>query len=892
MSAVTILKTHSDAGRVGQFEQPSRRHVFMLSGYLCGTMMTTEPMPLAGNNDAELVARCLNGSGDAFAFIVKRYQALICSLAYSATGNLGQSEDLAQETFLTAWKHLPELREAAKLRSWLCGIARNLIGKSLRKDGRQPTHAAEPLGTAPDPVAAEPLPCDRAISHEEEGLLWRALEQIPALYREPMVLFYREHQSAERVAAALDLSEETVRQRLSRGRKLLHQQVMAFVEGALEDTGPGTAFTVGVLAALPVLAASTAGAGAATAGTVAAKGGATAKTAGALGAVGAVLTAGLICFFSLLGFLAFLGGCTGYIMGRAIRRSAKQLDDATRFWRAVAIGCAVFIVAPLLCVFGLGLSANAHPALYQALTLWMGLIYALVPGAVAAWLWRWWRETRLPEATQGTVRNATGRRFLLWLGLGMLVPACFFGVFGYAIAFQSSLSGERLSGTEFQRIISEHKDAEFTVTQYQNGSKVLSVRLPESRRLFFTRANQALLGLLAEDHVAYKTTVAGRDFDQLGAPWRLAGLLGFFVVPAGLAILLRRPWRQDFFQHEIDPGQPVKSEARAQTVFRTLIVATAVGLFAPTVFLGLITRWGMRNISAEELPGILSQYKFARYCVAEYGNGTRKLFITPRENEMSPFVIPGDQTVLARLEENAIPYRVIVQGRDFGHADPTPMFSLVCIIVLWTAAAVLLWWSAQGTRRWPRPFLAGFLPMFLLVFGAGVFWALKESHTYVSTARVKVAEWTHPAFPQDESGVVESDAILGKAIQNQGLNRPWAQRWSRGRTLEPARMAALLRRFVRVDSIPLDDRGVLEVSVYDPDPDEAAALANAISNAYLDARNRNGTVAQILDAAVPGQQSVSRFKPAALIIGALAGGLLGSVVGVVCARLTRWRGGR
>jgi DNA-directed RNA polymerase specialized sigma24 family protein len=63
---------------------------------------------------------------------------LICSLAYSATGNLGQSEDLAQETFITAWKHLRHLREHHKLRSRLCGIARNRINNSLRREGHEP----------------------------------------------------------------------------------------------------------------------------------------------------------------------------------------------------------------------------------------------------------------------------------------------------------------------------------------------------------------------------------------------------------------------------------------------------------------------------------------------------------------------------------------------------------------------------------------------------------------------------------------------------------------------------------------------------------------------------------------------------------------------------------
>lgn len=54
---------------------------------------------------------------EAFAQIVARYQPLVCALAYSATGSLSESEDLARETFLTAWKKLPRLRESHKLKS-------------------------------------------------------------------------------------------------------------------------------------------------------------------------------------------------------------------------------------------------------------------------------------------------------------------------------------------------------------------------------------------------------------------------------------------------------------------------------------------------------------------------------------------------------------------------------------------------------------------------------------------------------------------------------------------------------------------------------------------------------------------------------------------------------
>ena len=238
--------------------------------------------PVAANEDADLVSASLAGNREAFGHIVARYQSLVCSLAYSATGSLSQSEDLAQDTFLAAWKHLAELREPEKLRAWLCGIARNLIHSSLRTDGREPSHRAERLDEVPESHSTDPLPVERAISREEAEILWRSLEKIPETYRTPLVLFYREHQSIAAVAQNLELTEEAARQRLSRGRKLLQEEVLAFVEGAIERTSPGKAFTVAMLAALPVAATS---AKAAAVGVAAAKGAAGAKGTLSLSAI-------------------------------------------------------------------------------------------------------------------------------------------------------------------------------------------------------------------------------------------------------------------------------------------------------------------------------------------------------------------------------------------------------------------------------------------------------------------------------------------------------------------------------------------------------------------------------------------------------------------------------
>lgn len=295
--------------------------------------MTLKTMTAAEYSDAELVSRSLAGDRDAFGRIVSRYQTLISSLAYSAIGSLGQSEDLSQETFITAWLHMSKLAEPEKLKSWLCGIARNLINDYCRRQGREPSHRAESIENAPESVSLEPEPTEQAIGREEEAILWRSLGRIPELYREPLILFYREHQSIEQVAAALELSEDAVKQRLSRGRKMLHEEVLSFVEGALARTNPGKAFTMAVVAALPAMAIS---AKAATVGATAIKGSATAKAA--LGTAMATAVFGQ--------FLIFFGNYAGY---RAAVNTAKTDEERSHirkfYFRNLLITLVFFVPA-------------------------------------------------------------------------------------------------------------------------------------------------------------------------------------------------------------------------------------------------------------------------------------------------------------------------------------------------------------------------------------------------------------------------------------------------------------------------------------------------------------------------------------------------------------------
>lgn len=352
-----------------------RCHLLKCYRHVCGDMMNTSMTPAMTQTDAELVSESVAGNREAFGQIVSRYQSLMCSVAYSATGSLSQSEDLAQDTFITAWKQLRGLREPEKLRAWLCGIARNLINNSLRRDGREPSHRAAPLEEIPEGHSPEPLPVENTISKEEAEILWRSLEKIPEIYREPLILFYREHQSVEVVAASLELNEDAVKQRLSRGRKLLQEQFLAFVEGALARTSPGKVFTLGVLAALPALTLS---AKAATIGAAAAKGSLAAKAAATTGLFGAVLSP----------VLGFLGMWTGYKASQAAAQSEREREFNKRFYRRL-LACILgfFLIFGALMFLG-GSLVKTNPSLFAVLAIGLALVYALAMGTFSQWCYR------------------------------------------------------------------------------------------------------------------------------------------------------------------------------------------------------------------------------------------------------------------------------------------------------------------------------------------------------------------------------------------------------------------------------------------------------------------------------------------------------------------------
>jgi RNA polymerase sigma factor (sigma-70 family) len=194
--------------------------------------------------DSELVDASRRGEVDAFGHLVARYQHLVCAVSFSSTGDRNLSEDVAQDTFLAAWRDLDRMRDTMRFRPWLCGIARNLARKARKRKRRETpvdvdAHAGD--GASPFELVAR---------GDADRVVRDALFRVPDAYREVLVLYYRDDCSIREVADALGLSETAVMQRLSRGRRYLADNVTAIVERSLRDTRPRRDLVAAVLAAI------------------------------------------------------------------------------------------------------------------------------------------------------------------------------------------------------------------------------------------------------------------------------------------------------------------------------------------------------------------------------------------------------------------------------------------------------------------------------------------------------------------------------------------------------------------------------------------------------------------------------------------------------------------
>lgn len=179
-------------------------------------------------DDAQLVARCLKRDQEAFNCLVDRHAPTIVNLAYRMVGNRAEAEDLAQETFLSAFKALSTFRADAKFSTWLYRIASNKCKDWLRvKRPGQAQHDLDVEEMLDVHVAEERTP-EHLLSQQQVAMeLEQAIQRLPPLYREAFVLKHVEGLSYEEMEAIVGVGTDTLKMRVYKGRLQLSRDLAA-----------------------------------------------------------------------------------------------------------------------------------------------------------------------------------------------------------------------------------------------------------------------------------------------------------------------------------------------------------------------------------------------------------------------------------------------------------------------------------------------------------------------------------------------------------------------------------------------------------------------------------------------------------------------------------------
>jgi len=162
--------------------------------------------------DHELPAAAA-GCQHAYGRIVQACQNTITAIALAITGDRAASEDIAQEAFVRGWQQLHQLRSPSSFLPWLRQITRNLARDWLRAQrGRPMSGEAAELAIS---MAADPAPdsLDRLARLEEEVAAEDIISSLPADSREVLLLYYREGQRSQQVAALLQWQRRPGRER-------------------------------------------------------------------------------------------------------------------------------------------------------------------------------------------------------------------------------------------------------------------------------------------------------------------------------------------------------------------------------------------------------------------------------------------------------------------------------------------------------------------------------------------------------------------------------------------------------------------------------------------------------------------------------------------------------
>lgn len=185
--------------------------------------------------EKELLAKAARGDAGAFGALVERYRYLAYVVALQIVRDPAGAQDVAQETFVSAFTALPDLRSADAFPSWLRRIARN---KALAWRAEQARLAPlENAGVLPSPDAPSAMEKEgqRREADAFRGAVRRMVSSLPATLRVPLLLCYLDEVPTAEAAQLLGVREGTLRKRLHDGKRKLQERIVGMAEKTLQE---------------------------------------------------------------------------------------------------------------------------------------------------------------------------------------------------------------------------------------------------------------------------------------------------------------------------------------------------------------------------------------------------------------------------------------------------------------------------------------------------------------------------------------------------------------------------------------------------------------------------------------------------------------------------------
>jgi RNA polymerase sigma-70 factor (ECF subfamily) len=196
-------------------------------------------MPPTPEREKELIARVIAGETNLFHELIRPYERMVYLSVLTMLRNEQEAEDASQEVMINAFRHLKSFRGEAKFSTWLVTIAMNEARQRLRKakaaqleslDEEKEVHEGD--FTPAVLTDWREIPSEALEKKEMRQRLREAVEQLPPIYREVLVLRDLEEMNQEETARALGINITVVKVRLHRARMMLQKLLAPYLSAA------------------------------------------------------------------------------------------------------------------------------------------------------------------------------------------------------------------------------------------------------------------------------------------------------------------------------------------------------------------------------------------------------------------------------------------------------------------------------------------------------------------------------------------------------------------------------------------------------------------------------------------------------------------------------------